>query len=678
MDVLANSWFVHEGILSREYVFRCLVETALRDANRPLTLVEVRNRLTSLLKQREAFPEDCIMVGLENNPHIIPSATVVGAYALTEEGITEMKEAEEGFNRAREAFYDHVFTCVELSLGESFAPPSRRALLQDAIDEILGKLFEQHGIEMANALLQGYNYTFPEDYLHNGLGHDIVTAASTLFDEASQIKRLRTAAGVRKALTNIPTVAIPYLISIHRKFFLLKMIGFDPRLQKVQKEALAQRSLFLDTNVILATLFDGHFQHDVTKRTLIKCSNLGMRLFMSKETISEVAGQFERARNNWARLSSNPSLLEVASKCGDDIIVANYVAKYRRLSWSAFSEIFADLESVLRRYGVVKFDENTDRIRDNLAASDDPVATTLRYYKPGKPPETIRHDAFHVYLMDQLRQQDPADEFGHRIWFLTLDVKLTRAQRELVNLPGLAPPYAKLVSDWLPRISIYEGPDASGFSQADYVRLVLQARLGLLPRGPELRTDFLGALAQSRLPLAELAGLPIDVVRRVITRLQTDDEIDRMMVESAGAKDEAAKAEVDEAFKARLEAHMLELAKYDAERTQKLEDYSMGLERHLGETEARAASVEAQLDEIRSQRDREAEEKAQLTGELEGTQRELKESQEANQDLAGQSCADQEQLEQLKAEVKKTKRRFYVGVSVAAVLAVVVLYLVLR
>lgn len=685
MQTLANWWFIHEGIYSREVVYRSLVETVLRDAKRPLTLREITNKLTSVFEQKDAFPEDCVTTGIEQSTHIIPSPDVPGAYTLTEEGVREMTDADHEFEQQRDVFYSHVFLNIEQKTGEPFEKPTKRKQLQEAIDEVLGGVFEKHNLELALGFLRGLDYSFPEEYLVNGLDKEILAAVERIYDEASQIKRLKTVQGIKEALKEVPPSALPYLVGIHRKFFMLKMIGFDPKLQRMRREAMTGRHLYLDTNVVLSALFSEHPQYEVTTKTLSKCQALGMNLYITTETANEVQSQFKIARIRWSRLSQNPTLLEVASNCGDDIIVTTFFKKYRRLGWNAYVEIFADLEAVLRLYGVSTNDVESDGLLELVSDPDNPVSNILRVYKVGKPDETIWHDAFHVYLVDRRRQELQPDEFGHRVWLLTLDGKLSKAQREFARVDNLKPPYAKLIPEWLSRISVYEGPDASGFSPADYVRLVLRARLGLVPKSPDVSTDFLAALAQSRLPIGELTALPIDVLRRVIIKLQMDVDVNRLVDESRESQDPETRHRIDEEFKARLESYVCDIAKRSEDKAEQLESYSVSLETELEQTRSQVANVLEDLSETEQEKDHLEQalterhrELADTVRRLDDREQELKETKQRQAELIQKVETTEELIQRIRADAIRSRRLMYFGMLMASVFAGVLLFLLLR
>jgi hypothetical protein len=284
-------------------------------------------------------------------------------YILAEHRKEAITRARDTYAADERHFDQRLVEAVSEAVGEPVSMLAEPMLVSGVKDVIAGVLRETV-IEVEGLLDRGCKLT---DVLAPDSEHDPVRALRQLADTlvspgAGDSDHI--ANGVRRFLGSLDEQCHRYLATLHHKAFVRQILNFDPHLHAVQKESLGQTRLYLDTNVVIDYILEEHEQHGPTSDVLEASLRLGMQLFVSPATLTELERQLEAADLN-RKIVDDPTLEAIIAPAdgglGSCPFLGAYLRKHRQhpgLTWEGFSAPYRDMEAyLLAKHVVVEAEE---------------------------------------------------------------------------------------------------------------------------------------------------------------------------------------------------------------------------------------------------------------------------------------------------------------------------------
>lgn len=239
-------------------------------------------------------------------------------------------------------------------------------------------------------------------------------------------------------ITDIISDNSDYFIKLLEKAAFIKYFNFIKDQSKL--ELLEKRVFYLDTNVIIALLFDTHEQHDEVKFIVNKCKDFNIKLRVTSLSIEE----FKRLVTHLTEIDvslvkgnffKNSTFIKSIS----DNVNNNVIYKYYLMN----KNNYGNFHSFKTNYceGIVNY---LSAARIELLGVSSEIVTEihskenfmelvseLQSYKENDGHLTNEnsaiHDIEHFFYIERLRNSNESyDELGQQIWFLSLDKKLEK------------------------------------------------------------------------------------------------------------------------------------------------------------------------------------------------------------------------------------------------------------
>lgn len=446
-----------------------------------------------------------------------------GRLALSEVRRHQLDEARGRVAAQRAAFHDHMLAKVSRG-GEVTVDADQ---LRDRLEAELQSVFQQQSVSLAaawvadNTLDQAVDRLNVEDRMRS-----IASALSPGGAQKSKIGRSVIADGLEQGLLSLPDAGRAYLASLFHRTVALAMLEQDPTVRQVKHRAAARRVAYLDTNVLLRWMFIADELHPLACQVIELTRAVGAELRVSQFTLRELSHKLNEADAFMKRYRSDPRLLRVA----DDVAVRSFVRAQRELphlQWSGFIGKLLPPTEWLESKGV-----GVDAAESVAPVKNDPrrreIRAALKRIKQQADDLVIATDASNMMLVARLRDQLAADEMGSRVWLVTLDGALGRADRDLIRSRLLSSGLSKQAQDWCDLLAPCVPPDAEQL--AGYVTFAVQSQFGLLSEDPTfVDTSFLEILSRNGFDLGGLLDTNEAVVCQVLARLQTDQELRELL-----------------------------------------------------------------------------------------------------------------------------------------------------
>jgi len=531
-------------------LYRIFVELVLLESPGALAPERIRESIDDIAGQRDFMSAEEVTqaIGLGTRRGTIQPAN--GEYVLVDQRRNEVQAAVDADLENRERFRKGLIESMEIEIGEALESEVADAVC-DLVDRMIRSIIYENSLRIARELVT------IEGALMDLEGIDawseFEAAVNKWLPPDRSLIRSQVKAGVQSYFRAMPDVVRSYLRSAHCALVLNQMLSLDPRTQALQQAWFAARRFYLDTNVVLAYLFEGQQMHDVVKEVLDATRRLRVQLFVSPITLEELKGQVRRAKSNYRWWTDDP-LVKRMALTGDDAILATYLRLRRKqpsLEWEAFIATLGNMEDLIfDQAGVLVEEEGFEEAKesDKLDRIRSVVSSAKAWSKSER---VVEHDALNCCLIYNLRSNCGPDERGQRLWLLTMDWTLGQTQRDLVGSGDFSNPYCMSIDQW--GTIVIPAERALGFELEDFMTYLAQSRLGALPEPDYVQLDFLETIRDAPLDVDRLMVLPVDHARRAIICLQKDREARSLLEESAQVVDEDRKAELQAQLDQRLE-----------------------------------------------------------------------------------------------------------------------------
>lgn len=624
---------------SRDTLHQWIVEISLSDLGRPSTSDEIVQQSQASLNLPKPMPVPCINRGIELalNQGTIEKVRF-NKFRLSEQRHCSILEADKKLDNARQAFKSHVIACIDAAVGHLDISAKYHEPLFDLVESTVQDVFYKYVEEVA--------YIFNGDIVkndwtnelkdHEFLDEIIFPALKKTFgDDVVQFAYFKVMDGVKTALKNVPPEAHPYLISMHQRVVHSRILSLDPPLQKFEKKLLEKLHIYLDTNVVLVTLFPLS-SADATLQTVVKgLSKLGCNLFISSVTLKELRAQIDASHKRYKRLLDDSWVQTMVLKGNDRPLAFFYKQRQKRsnLDWDLFITPYQNdgLEEILmQEYNILVEDEQVSNLETDSRLPQVGYVirdTKERHYqsqvRPGIEPKLVNdsavdHDARNFLLMHLLRDKYPRNEMGSRVWFATLDRPLLKAQYNLAK--NFREPVMRSLEAWGELLATFDVPDLTHMNHAEFVTFLVQSRLGLLPMDPDVDTNFLETILSLKISLEIFTSLRQDSAIRVLKRLQEKKEVNELIqAKNAGtlSNDEAHNQLMEQIrlaignrkeFEEELSGKVQEITERDKEIAQ-LTTTGKDFEKRCQALESQNKQLVSQMEELKKVHDRDGKKK---------------------------------------------------------------------
>ena len=280
------------------------------------------------------------------------------------------------------------------------------------------------------------------------------------------------------------------LFEILQSYIHLELLNVDPDCRYLEKIAFSNKTLVLDTNVLMALLLEAQTAHDGVNETISIAKDLGVTLVMTKRTENEWLWSLEEANGQFQSLNrEKPSLLPRV----ENVFIKSFFKRKTiesSLTWESFYLQLRQIKSMIRDKGIV-FWYKKEFDLDQLPNKEffEPLwgkvyaCASMKGYP--KPKSVSEHDAYHLLLVRKLREEHESDILGPSCWFLTLDTTLYCADEGLnqfMHAP-FDPPSSFMADMWVPIIAPFIGAEVSEERLADAFAHLMSTRFAVMPSG---------------------------------------------------------------------------------------------------------------------------------------------------------------------------------------------------
>lgn len=502
----------------RAAIQSALVEASLFRIGHPADQEEISQELDRLVVQKSFLGSDELAHMMDDCQRRATITPIDGRFALAERTVETFKrafaESDAVFRRVRDALIERI----DLETLQPLDQSTGDALFSDLRQFLTERVYES-SIQLARKT------TSIDDIVVGFDAVDPVKRLDALVERYFPPERMLLRSQVRNAILDYVRSTPPDLLSmlklIHHNVLVNQILCLDPGIVALYKAWFSRRRLYLDTNVVLASLCPSHRLHHVVEEVLTSSLRLGAQLFISPITKQELQAQVDRAKLNFRRMDRDP-LIKRFAEHGDDAILSTFLAlrrKQRSLDWDSFLAPFLTLDELLMERGILVEEEG---FAEALASPLLPeIRRAVKDAKPGYATDAvIDHDATNCALVLHLRRGRPADERGQVVWLLTIDRTLRKSQRILWRAHKIEAPYCMHIADWgeiaLPAQNLLD------FVFADFVSYLAQARLGAVADPQIVQLDFLETITDAEVDVDALLRLQVGQVRAAITALQAN------------------------------------------------------------------------------------------------------------------------------------------------------------
>ncbi len=243
-----------------------------------------------------------------------------------------------------------------------------------------------------------------------------------------------------------------------QNFYVLKLLGLDPKAHILSKGAFSGSHMYLDSNVIITALLSESRPYRSFKEFYKIARDIAIDLYVSKITQNEIRNVIAYQRSIADTYDNIPEFME------DQVTNAfykTYKKSKERDENFTIDELFApfeNLEKTLKDNFEISIED--EELYDTILKQKNELEKIEKVLqeksqeirKKEKSEGTLRHDAFHFLLIKNKREENP------KTWFLSLDTSLPPASTEI--LEGDVSPLCFTLDSWLQCISPFIPEDS--------------------------------------------------------------------------------------------------------------------------------------------------------------------------------------------------------------------------
>lgn len=525
---------------SRELLNQELVQVAMFKHGNSMSPNEINTAVQEILGQAAEFSHD------ENEKALHKSCAKgwilrkgKSTYILAEKTKKILSENIEKFEQSEREFDRGLAESIGRSLNKVL-DPFAAFILCSSVKEIIQGIFYEHALGLRRLLDKQDDFSMllevssdTESKLKQQLETFLSLQPNATIEEVMS--------GVQYFLGNLNKAQKHYVASLHYRVFYFQILNLDPRLQKLEAEFFNRTKLYLDTNILMSYLCDGHVAHQAVFDILNMSKVLGAKLFISSKTLQESERLVDGAKG-FSRFLDQPKLmpiLQMDPTAIDNPIIETFVVKRKenpRLNWAAFLSPFNQLEMHLITQDIEVSDDKCGDITADEAYSH--VHTIMTDIKGiDIPLSIIEHDTYNLVLVQQLRNIYPATPLGSSVWLITIDTKLPIVDRRLIRQKKYPSPHCRLVEQWGAVLLPFQTVGRC-MATDEYISWLVSQQLGAIFPKKVLDISFFKELESAEIELDAFLALDPEIAAGSLVDLQRDEEARALLAQIQSSPEE--------------------------------------------------------------------------------------------------------------------------------------------
>jgi hypothetical protein len=510
----------------RETLYRSMVEFALFLSGCALSSAQIREKVLDTLEQPTGISQEECDAAIQE---CLKLGTIVSAdqgYKISSGQEETLTQQYKTYAQDERSFDEALAQCVEEELGTPLDDIAK-TLLVSVLKTVVQRMFYEKSVELKRLARDSGSCEFGA-LLAAGSAYDPISALGHEIEPMVQLyaqnKKDDVMRGIRTFLASLSDAAKRYLSSLHHRVFYFQILNIDPALQEIQKQCFVKTRLYLDTNVVIPLLFDGHPSHQAICDVVAACVALEFQLFVSPATYDELVNKVSQAKSLVTVTGERgiPTLItDTLQGRASEPIISTFAIKKRlqpSLKWGAFITTYEDMETYLMHHNILVEKEEYESVRKE--ANYNRVWQTIRgIRRPEIPERIIDHDADNFVLIHKLRKihaDNPV--IGPSVWLITSDHSLKESENRLINVYDT--PHCQFIQEWGEFLLPFQNVGRFVFS--DYVSYLVASKLGALIEEQTLDLNILKIICDSEFDLDDFLGLPVELQVKVLSGMQRD------------------------------------------------------------------------------------------------------------------------------------------------------------
>ncbi|HHY47495.1 MAG TPA: hypothetical protein GX506_09385 [Firmicutes bacterium] len=514
--------------LSRKELQEWLVELALYQAAKPLNVDEIAASIfTEVLPihgHENAFRprwtnDACnrlLKKGRINASPLLADLEESQSFILSTQRRTQLDMVKCRFDNIIKQFETLVERAYKAAVkNNTFSPEQEEAIIR-ATHLTVQNIFIQNAIRLAALMELPSRKRYFERCFENNheeiRGYKVLSEQLTSIFGEEDVRVPKISNAIIEILLSEDPIVQQYLTICHHKVLYSYILDIDPSLQKYQSELLKQRIIIFDTNVIIAMMFKKHRRHTVVQNLFEDAQRLNMKFGVFTWTVQEIKYYLDGAKKDLLNYKETFhdqrkfrriehivwELLEIKgpSPHFDIPFLDSYFAAYEPNYWLK--------EKNIEIYDVIRPNDEDGLIEAESILNEH----KLRKYdnKETPKPNALEHDALCLLGVNKLRKNEDANITGPSIWFLTLDMSLASAEREIVRYRKIYSfPCSLRVNDFIEELMAYEAPQMSVEKYYSYISLLVESWIAAVDFDEEINSEeLLSSINNPALPVLQI------------------------------------------------------------------------------------------------------------------------------------------------------------------------------
>lgn len=584
-----------------------LVTLVLFEADDGLARADIATRVNEALPTEANIADPDVEASIDDAIELSLAQDLNGTVVLSAERRAEMAGSEARIRESKEALIRRLRAAIVSRLDRDIHHDEDMSA--EGFELVLQSMFQERSVALARSLESG-GFDLGLESLTKRKMSEVVEAVAG--ERLAALEAALVRAALEDVLRTLTPVESRYLAAIHQRTIAFSLLQQDPSIRLEKGRLASQRRGLLDTNVLIAWMFDDHPRHHEAMEAVDAARAVDAELSVSKFTIDELSFQLTQADDSYKRLESAGELLTIV----DNDIVRTFAKRrvsHHSLSWTPFLASYSPPTAWLKENGVHTHDPEWARatLDERRAGVVDALAREKH-----TSAEVIRFDAHNLLHVQLLREHTPADEMGNRVWLVTLDSALARVERRLIADNVWQVPSAMPARDWTERLLACAHPDLP--SLQEYAASVVRTQMGLIAEDPVfVRTSFLITLKEAEFDIDDLlAGSPART-RQVLIALQESADVRRVV----GQREDSVQWRTDLRSAVRAALDGLERSVDAVAAEEAFEQRLMDLEQEARAARAQRDVLKREIAEARAELERERARVAELDDELRSARR---------------------------------------------------------
>ncbi len=372
--------------------------------------------------------------------------------------------------------------------------PNQERDVKFAVAQGIGRIFEQKGLEIANALSGSSTPINLTDYPEIS-----VLAAGAVSQLRPDELRRASERVIRRLFTKPTLFEAEYLFGVAESFLVYESFNLDPHGRLLEVEDARRNNLFVDTDIIVQVLV-GELKFGQLYRAMLKATrNLNITMYTLPQMVHESVYKVRRSNEDYIYMGRPPRLPKnILGDLGDVFETYFATIAHTGQTWDQFvgslvgtSQDAREQEAFVERrlekeYGIQVRDFLVEiPIEQKEVSFARQIAEAREHLGVYKHDDLYETDATVALLIENLQQRE--GENGKRYWLLSSDSVLPKIwQQRIERRAPVFPPQS-----WFQYVSQYP---TSETTPGDFATLMMS--LTVSPARPQVPRNLLLTLVR--------------------------------------------------------------------------------------------------------------------------------------------------------------------------------------